>query len=425
MSDNAAAGTIEAQGPVEIDEELARHIENKREELCEKFGVSDEFPQAVLDEAEERTGDTEADIADELDHREDLRDLTTWTTDPVDARDFDDALSIEKRDEEYVLWVHIADVTHYVDPESEMWAEAVRRANTVYLPDHTIHMLPAELAETVCSLVPDEDRLAHTVEMHLDRETLSYETIDIYKSVIRSDARLTYTEAEERLDDPESDLHEESSLVFELADQLHEQRKADGSLVLNPRRDRAHTIIEECMLKANKAVTHELMWNRGVEAMYRVHPQPSPEQWDEALQEIQDLDGVSIPGDAWGEDPRIAVNATLEDAPERQLGKIQFAVMKVMPRARYMNDPFGGHHALNFDIYGHFTSPIRRLSDLVNHWIVHENDVPEDLLGLCDHASDQQQAAEKCEREYKQFLEEVGLDADAVNNRGIEVVEED
>ena len=425
MSDQAAAGTTEGQGPVEIDEELARHLENKREELFEKFGIHEEFPDEVLDEAEARTEDVESEIDDELDDRRDLRDLTTWTTDPVDARDFDDALSIEKREAEFVLWVHIADVTHYVDPDSEMWAEAVERANTVYLPDHTVHMLPAALAETVCSLVPDEDRLAHTVEMHLDRETLTYDEIDIYKSVIRSDERLTYTQAEERLDDPDSDLHEESSLVFELADRMHEQRKADGSLVLNPRRDRAHTIIEECMLKANKAVTHELMWNRGVEAMYRVHPQPSPEQWDEALQEIQELDGVSIPGEAWGDDPRIAVNATLEDAPERQLGKIQFAVMKVMPRARYMNDPFGGHHALNFDIYGHFTSPIRRLSDLVNHWIVHENDVPEDLLELCDHASDQQQAAEKCEREYKQFLEEVGLDADAVNNRGIEVIEEE
>ncbi|WP_049902680.1 ribonuclease catalytic domain-containing protein [Halococcus agarilyticus] len=425
MSDQAAAGTTEGQGPVEIDEELARHLENKREELFEKFGIHEEFPDEVLDEAEARTEDVKSEIDDELDDRRDLRDLTTWTTDPVDARDFDDALSIEKGEEEFVLWVHIADVTHYVHPESEMWAEAVERANTVYLPDHTVHMLPATLAETVCSLVPDEDRLAHTVEMHLDRETLSFESIDIYKSVIRSDERLTYTQAERRLDDPESALHEESSLVFELADRLHEQRKEDGSLVLNPRRDRAHTIIEECMLKANKAVTHELMWDRGVEAMYRVHPQPSPDQWDDALQEIQELDGVSIPGDAWGDDPRIAVNATLEEAPERQLGKIQYAVMKVMPRARYMNDPFGGHHALNFDIYGHFTSPIRRLSDLVNHWIVHANDVPENLLQLCDHASDQQQAGEKCEREYKQFLEEVGLDADAVNNRGIEVVGED
>jgi ribonuclease R len=425
MSDQAAAGTTEGQGPVEIDEELARHLENKREELFEKFGIHEEFPDAVREEAEVRTEDVASEIDDELDDRQDLRELTTWTTDPVDARDFDDALSIEKREEEFVLWVHIADVTHYVHPDSEMWTEAVERANTVYLPDHTVHMLPATLAETVCSLVPDEDRLGHTVEMHLDRETLSFESIDIYKSVIRSDERLTYTQAERRLDDPESALHEESSLVFELADRLHEQRKEDGSLVLNPRRDRAHTIIEECMLKANKAVTHELMWNRGVEAMYRVHPQPSPDQWDNALQEIQELDGVSIPGDAWGDDPRIAVNATLEEAPERQLGKIQYAVMKVMPRARYMNDPFGGHHALNFDIYGHFTSPIRRLSDLVNHWIVHANDVPENLLQLCDHASDQQQAGEKCEREYKQFLEEVGLDADAVNNRGIEVVEEE
>jgi ribonuclease R len=90
-----------------------------------------------------------------------------------------------------------------------------------------------------------------------------------------------------------------------------------------------------------------------------------------------------------------------------------------------MNDPFGGHHALNFEIYGHFTSPIRRMSDLINHWIVHTNDVPENLASLCDRASDRQKRAEQCEREYRQFLEEVGLDPDAVNNRGIEVIDED
>jgi ribonuclease R len=161
------------------------------------------------------------------------------------------------------------------------------------------------------------------------------------------------------------------------------------------------------MLKANKAVTHELMWNRGVEAMYRVHPQPSPEEWNDALMEIQDLESVSIPGGSW-DDPRKAVNATLEQAPERQLGKIQRAVMKVMPRAKYMSDPFGGHHALNFEIYGHFT-----------------NDVPEDLAALCKHASEKQKDAEACEREYRQFLEEVGLDPGAVNNRGLEVVDDD
>ncbi|MGA9402155.1 ribonuclease catalytic domain-containing protein [Haladaptatus sp.] len=420
----AEAGTAEGQGPVEISEDLAERLDSKREQLFEKFEIRDGFPGPVMTEAEKRTENIQQEIQDEADERKDLREMTTWTTDPVDAQDFDDAISVEEREDEYVLWVHIADVTHYVHPESNMWEEAVKRGNTVYLPAYTIHMLPPMLAETVCSLVPDEDRLAHTVEMHLDKENLSYETIDIYKSVIRSDERLTYSQAEERLDDEDAPLHEECKLSFELADRMHEQRKEDGSLVLNPRRDRAHTIIEESMLKANKAVTHELMWGRGVEAMYRVHPQPTPDEWGKALQEIQDLNGVSIPGSTW-DDPRMAVNATLEEAPGRQLDKIQWAVMKVMPRARYMSDPFGGHHALNFEIYGHFTSPIRRLSDLINHWIVYTNDVPEDLVALCDRASDKQADAEACEREYKQFLEEVGLDPNAVNNRGIEIVEDD
>ncbi|MFB6178555.1 MAG: RNB domain-containing ribonuclease [Halorientalis sp.] len=434
MSDQAEAGTAEGQGPVEIDEEMARHLANKREELFEKLEIRDEFPQPVLDEAAERTENVQAEIDEEIGDRQDLREMTTWTTDPVDAQDFDDAISIDVRDDEIVLWVHIADVTHYVHPDSEMWAEALQRGNTVYLPGYTIHMLPPTLAETVCSLVPHEDRLAHTVEMHLDPETLSYETIDIYKSVIRSDARLTYSQAETLLDEPDSadDLLEDADVdlatkceeVWELADRLHEQRKEDGSLVLNPARDRAHTIIEECMLKANKAVTHELQWSRGLEAMYRVHPQPTPDQWNEALQEIQDLNGVSIPGSGW-DDPRIAVNKTLEEAPDRQLNQIQRAVMKVMPRAKYMSDPFGGHHALNFEIYGHFTSPIRRLSDLVNHWIVYTDDVPANLADLCDHASEKQKDAEQCEREYRTFLNEVGLDPAAVNNRGITVVDDD
>ncbi len=420
----AAAGTAAGQGPVEIDQELADRLADRRAQLFEKFEIPDAFPQDVFDAATERTGDVDADIATAVEERPDLRELTTWTTDPIDAQDFDDAISVERTDDEYVLWVHIADVTHYVDPDTAVWEEARRRGNTVYLPAYTVHMLPPMLAETVCSLVPEEDRLAHTVEMHLNPDTLSYESIDIYKSVIRSDERLTYGETEGRIDDPDAPLHDELALVWELAERMHQQRKEDGSLVLNPSRDRAHTIVEECMLKANKAVTHELMWNRGLEAMYRVHPQPTPDEWDKALREIQELEGVSIPGDSW-DDPRKAVNATLEEAPDRQLPKIQRAVMKVMPRASYMSDPFGGHHALNFEIYGHFTSPIRRLSDLVNHWIVHTDDVPDGLANLCSHASERQQAAERCEREYKTFLREVGLDPYAVNNRGLYVLEDD
>jgi ribonuclease R len=420
----AQAGTAEGQGPVEITPDQARQLAEKRTDLFEEFEIRDAFPPEVLREARDRTEDVGSEIQAELDERRDLRDLTAWTTDPIDAQDFDDAISVREEDDAYRLWVHIADVSHYVHPDSAMWTEAVERGNTVYLPAYTIHMLPPTLAETVCSLVPNEDRLAHTVEMELDPETLSFESIDIYKSVIRSDERLTYSQCEDRLDDPDAALHAENVLAFELADRMHEQRKEDGSLVLNPRRDRAHTIIEECMLKANKAVTHELMWNRGVEAMYRVHPQPTPDQWNDALREIQELDGVSIPSDRW-DDPRKAVNGALETAPDRMLSKIQRAVLKVMPRAKYMNDPFGGHHALNFDIYGHFTSPIRRLSDLINHWIVHENDVPEDLVALCDRASDRQKDGETVERLYKGFMEEIGLDPYAVNNRGVVTVDED
>jgi len=424
MSDaQADAGTAEGQGPVRITEAVADRLAEKRAELFEEFEINDEFPSDVLVEARKRTEDVYAEIEDELDERRDLRDLTAWTTDPADAQDFDDAISIDADEETYTLWVHIADVSHYVHPGSEMWAEAVERCNTVYLPAYTVHMLPPVLAETVCSLVPEEDRLAHTVEMTIDRETLSFEEVDIYKSVIHSDERLTYTEAENRIEEAGAPLHEECNLVYELADQLHEQRKEDGSLVLNPSRDRAHTIVEECMLKANKAVTHELMWDRGVEAMYRVHPQPTPDQWNEALKEIQDLDGVSIPGGSWDE-PRKAVNAALEESPGRQLNKIQRAVLKVMPRAKYMNDPFGGHHALNFDIYGHFTSPIRRLSDLINHWIVAENDVPEDLIELCDRASDKEKDGETVERLYKQYMEELHLEGHAINDRGLEVVDD-
>ncbi|EJN59490.1 RNB domain-containing ribonuclease [Halogranum rubrum] len=422
--EQAHAGTAEGQGPVRVTEEIDRHLANKREELFEEFEIRDKFPSAVLEEAKERTSDVQQEIVDELEHRQDLRDLTTWTTDPVDAQDFDDAISIAEEEEHYRLWVHIADVTHYVHPGSEMWAEAVKRGNTVYLPAYTIHMLPPALAETVCSLVPNEDRLAHTVEMAIKKDTLSFENIEIYKSVIHSDERLTYTQCERRLDEPDMPLHEENVLVYDLAEQLHEQRKEDGSLVLNPSRDRAHTIIEECMLKANKAVTHELMWNRGVEAMYRVHPQPTPDQWDKALKEIAELDGINMSGASW-DDPRKAVNQALENANGKNLNKVQRAVLKVMPRAKYMNDPFGGHYALNFDIYGHFTSPIRRLSDLINHWIVHENDVPEDLIALCDRASDKQKDAETAERLYKQFMEEIGLNPYDVNNRGLEVVEDD
>ncbi|PSP92071.1 hypothetical protein BRC78_03525, partial [Halobacteriales archaeon QH_8_68_33] len=174
MSDQdaqAQAGTVEGQGPVEIDEELARHLGNKREELFEKFEIRDEFPQEVLDEAETRTEDVGSEIQGEVDERRDLRDMTTWTTDPIDAQDFDDAISIERREDEYVLRVHIADVTHYVTPDTAMWEEARERANTVYLLVGQVLRVEVHLdGVSQAVLVGDQraDRLGEDGREHVD-----------------------------------------------------------------------------------------------------------------------------------------------------------------------------------------------------------------------------------------------------------------
>ncbi|MCX2819336.1 ribonuclease R [Haladaptatus sp. F3-133] len=418
MSEEAKTDAETEEKEDKIDDEERERMEAELDEIKEEYDIPKAFPKEARAEVERITDGFRDEIAEGGDDRVDLRALTTFTCDPKRAQDFDDAITINETEDGWRLWVHIADVSHYVTPDTELYDEAKRRASTVYFPGHTVHMLPPDLAETVCSLVPDEERFAHTVEM-LINESYSFENIDIYKSVIESDRRLTYTEAETVLDGDGSDVTdavaESLRSAYELAEGLHETRKEDGSLVLNPARDRAHTIVEECMLKANKAVTQELMWNRGVEAMYRVHPQPTPEQWSEALEEIQNIGGVSISAENWDK-PRHAVNNAIEDASETDLRKIQRAVLHVMPRAKYMSDPFGGHYALNFDIYGHFTSPIRRIADLVNHRIVHENDVPDDLQALADHASDRQMDAESAERDFKKFLEELGYDPHEVED---------
>ncbi|MFW5930059.1 MAG: RNB domain-containing ribonuclease, partial [Halobacteriota archaeon] len=248
-----------------LDVETRETATEKAEEVLEEHEIPLDYPEAALEEVDEVTADYESTIADEAEDsgRRDLRDHLTFTTDPRRAQDFDDAISIEPRDDGWRLWVHIADVGHYVRPGMELYDEAKRRATSVYLPGYTVHMLPPRLAETVCSLVPDEDRLAHTVEMEVN-EDLSFDDVEIYRSVVRSDRRLTYAETERVLEGEDVEgvspgVRVSIEDAYDLAEELHETRKADGSLVLNPARDRAHTVVEECMLKANKAVTHELM----------------------------------------------------------------------------------------------------------------------------------------------------------------------
>lgn len=412
----------------EIEEDTKKKLEQKIDEITDKYNIKTEFPEECIEEMKKIENEFKNDIKKEKQKKErrNLIDITTFTVDPKRAQDFDDAISLQIKENSWTLWVHIADVSYYVSSDTNLYKEAKQRATSVYFPGHTIHMLPTTISETVCSLVPKENRLAHTVKMEVNKD-LSFDSIEIFKSIIQSNHRLTYSEAEsiieddkkENLDKIDTKIIEKIEEAYNLAKKMRETRIEDGSLVLNPERKKAHTLVEECMLKANKAVTHELMWNRGVEAMYRVHPQPTDEQWSEALQEINEIEGISIPASEWNE-PRKAVNNAINNANEEKLRKIQRSVLKVMPRARYMNDPFGGHYALNFEIYGHFTSPIRRIADLINHKIVHENKVPEDLLELADKATEKQLNSERAEREYKKYLEELGLDTHEVEEYKID-----
>ena len=162
-------------GPIKIPAEVYKQIVGKREALLEKLGIVEQFPEEVIEEAKGWADRNKEEVSLELENRRDLRELTTWTTDPASAQDFDDALSIAEEEKGYRIWVYIADVTHYVTPDTKTWKLAMERGNSTYMSGHTIHMLPRYLAEDVCSLVPGEDRLAHTVEMYINRDTLSYE----------------------------------------------------------------------------------------------------------------------------------------------------------------------------------------------------------------------------------------------------------
>ena len=219
-------------GPIKIPEEVYKQIVGKRESLLEKLGIVDQFPEDVIEEAKGWADGNKEEVSLELENRRDLRELTTWTTDPASAQDFDDALSITEEEKGYRIWVYIADVTHYVTPDTKTWKLAMERGNSTYMSGHTIHMLPRYLAEDVCSLVPGEDRLAHTVEMYINRDTLSYESIDIYKSVIRSDERLTYRECEKRLENPDLPLHKECKTICEVTERLQKQRKDAAAIYI-------------------------------------------------------------------------------------------------------------------------------------------------------------------------------------------------
>jgi len=345
--------------------------------IIRKYHLPAGFPKDVLDQAErisEKIGSRQ------LESREDLRKEFIVTIDPDDARDFDDAIQVEKTSTGWRLGVHIADVAAYVEPASALDREARRRGNSVYLPDRVIPMLPERLSNGVCSLNPGVDRLTHSVFIHFDKHGV-VKSARFARSVIRSAHRLTYKQAYAILTSPPGDqLGDRLHLAWELAALLRRKRFQHGSLDLdfpevkvwvdkqgNPVRlervenDESHQLIEEFMLAANEAVARELK-NRAVPTIYRVHENPDPEKLAEYREFVLSFDYKV--GDLTHRAELQRLLAAFRGKPEEQALKI--ALLKSLKRARYAPQPLG-HYGLAKTNYLHFTSPIRRYADLVVH----------------------------------------------------------
>jgi ribonuclease R len=345
--------------------------------IIRKYHLPTEFPKEVLDQAERISEQIDS---RQLEGREDLRKEFIITIDPDDARDFDDAIQVEKTNSGWRLGVHIADVAAYVEPGSALDREARRRGNSVYLPDRVIPMLPERLSNGVCSLNPGVDRLTHSVFVHFDKHGV-VKSARFARSVIRSAHRLTYKQAYAILTSPPRDrLGERLHLAWEFAALLRRKRFEDGALDLDfpevkvwvdkngrPVRlervenDESHQLIEEFMLAANEAVARQLK-KRAIPTVYRVHENPDPDKLAEYREFV--LSFNYRVGDLTHRAELQRLLALIRGKPEEQALKV--ALLKSLKRARYSSQPLG-HYGLAKANYLHFTSPIRRYADLVVH----------------------------------------------------------
>ena len=360
--------------------------------IVRKYRLPSEFPVDVVREAER----LHAEIApEELKHREDLRNRFILTIDPDDARDFDDAIEVEQTPEGWNVGVHIADVSHYVLPRSQLDREAAGRGNSVYLADRVIPMLPEALSNGLCSLRRAEDHLTFSVIAQITRKG-KVRSVRFAKTVIRSAARLTYKEAFAHLQrPPHNDLTGKLHTAWELASLLRRQRFAAGALDLDfpevkvwlnaqgkPLRiekienDISHQLIEELMLLANELVATELMRHRQP-SLYRVHEKPDPDRLLE-FRETALAYGIRC-GDLSHRPELQNLLAVTRGKPHEYA--IKLGLLKSLKRARYAPEPLG-HYGLNKTNYTHFTSPIRRYSDLVVHRALAQ------LLGLTKRGPD-------------------------------------
>ena len=349
--------------------------------VMKQYDLPESFPRGALDAAER----VSARLA-EPGPRLDLRRKFIFTCDPASARDYDDALSLETdKQGNRVLGVHIADVSHFVTPGSALDKEAYRRSTSVYLVDKVVPMLPEQLSNGVCSLVPGQDRLAFSAFLTFDAQG-NCVARRFAKSVIRSKARFTYEQVMDviagRAASPRPSLNARKAIlaIHALAQQLRRNRFAAGALDMDVPEaqilidekgmmtgievrpyDESHQLVEECMVAANEAVAKEL-WTRGVKILARLHEPPDPEKLEDLRANLAKL-GISC-GDLNQQKNLARFLEKIKGSPLE--GTLSVMVLRAMKRALYSAEKIG-HFGLAKKFYAHFTSPIRRYPDLVLH----------------------------------------------------------
>lgn len=391
--------------------------------IIHEFGLPDAFDEEVLESAREQAAKFDP---EDLRGRRDLTRDTIITIDPVDARDFDDAISLEKLDNgHWLLGVHIADVAHFVPKGTPLDREARERGTSVYLPDRVLPMLPEIISNNLASLQPHKIRYARTALIEFDEEAVPIHS-EVHRSAIQSCRRFTYEEVDEFLADRESWRNKLEPRVHELLGRMHElamtmrrRRLERGAIELTlpeikldldksgqvtgahvVRNTESHQIIEEFMLAANEAVA-TLMHDRSVHCLRRIHESPDLRKLQALTTFVREL-GIECESlESRFEIKRVI--AEVADRPESYA--VNYAVLRSMQKAHY-SPADEGHYALHSRHYAHFTSPIRRYPDLTLHRLLDQLDAGkksgdsfEQWMMLGEHCSEREQRAERAERE--------------------------
>ena len=416
----------------EITRVLGKPGENDVE--MESILAAHEYPIEFPDEVEKEAERIPINInKEEMKKRRDFREVFTITIDPADAKDFDDAISLQKlKNGHWEVGVHIADVSHYVRPGSAIDKEALDRGTSVYLVDRTIPMLPEKLCNNVCSLRPDEEKLTFSVVFEMDDDAKIYDRW-IGKTIIKSCRRYNYEEVQAMIEGGEGDYKAEILTFHQLATKLREKRMEAGSInfhseevkfVLDENKkpidtyvrvqNESHELIEDFMLLANRTVAEtfgkpENKWHNHT-FVYRVHDEPNPEKLNKFMLLISRL-GYTM--DISSRSKLVnSYNKLFQDVEGKgEKNLIETVAIRTMAKAVYSTDNIG-HYGLSFDYYTHFTSPIRRYPDLMVHRLIEryliENQSSvnkKQYEEMCVHASEMEKQAEEMERQsikYKQ-----------------------